>query len=219
MLSAQQLATMLSLQDKMNAKVNPDWLNAGYGYLRAAMVESVEAIEHHGWKWWKAQQKALPQLQMELVDIWHFALSACIIDFKGDISASAESIAAELAASNLNVTFDNTNYDVANQSLLDNLELMTGLCAAKRFSVPLFMHIVAQCEMSPDELYRQYVGKNVLNFFRQDNGYKEGTYIKLWGGREDNEHLVEVMNSLDLSKPNFSDLVYQGLQQRYEETQ
>ena len=219
MLSAQQLATMLSLQDKMNAKVNPDWLNAGYGYLRAAMVESVEAIEHHGWKWWKAQQKDLPQLQMELVDIWHFALSACIIDFKGDISASAESIAAELAAGNLNVTFDNTNYDVANQSLLDNLELMTGLCAAKRFSVPLFMHIVAQCEMSPDELYRQYVGKNVLNFFRQDNGYKKGTYIKLWGGREDNEHLVEVMNSLDLSKPNFSDLVYQGLQQRYEETQ
>lgn len=219
MLSAQQLATMLSLQDKMNAKVNPDWLNAGYDYLRAAMVESVEAIEHHGWKWWKAQKKDLPQLQMELVDIWHFALSACIIDFKGDISASAESIAAELAAGNLNVTFDNTNYDVANQSLLDNLELMTGLCAAKRFSVPLFMHIVAQCEMSPDELYRQYVGKNVLNFFRQDNGYKEGTYIKLWGGREDNEHLVEVMNSLDLSKPNFSDLVYQGLQQRYEETQ
>ena len=219
MLSAQQLATMLSLQDKMNAKVNPDWLNAGYGYLRAAMVESVEAIEHHGWKWWKAQQKDLPQLQMELVDIWHFALSACIIDFKGDISASAESIAAELATGNLNVTFDNTNYDVANQSLLDNLELMTGLCAAKRFSVPLFMHIVAQCEMSPDELYRQYVGKNVLNFFRQDNGYKEGTYIKLWGGREDNEHLVEVMNSLDLSKPNFSDLVYQGLQQRYKEAQ
>ena len=46
MLNAQQLATMLSLQDKMNAKVNPDWLNAGYGYLRAAMVESVEAKEH-----------------------------------------------------------------------------------------------------------------------------------------------------------------------------
>ena len=219
MLSTTQLNTMLTLQDGMNRKVNPQWLSANYAYLRAAMIESVEGIEHHGWKWWKAQHKDLPQLQMELVDIWHFALSACIIDFKGDISASAESIAAELAASNLNVTFDNTNYDVANQSLLDNLELMTGLCAAKRFSVPLFMHIVAQCEMSPDELYRQYVGKNVLNFFRQDNGYKEGTYIKLWGGREDNEHLVEVMNSLDLSKPNFSDLVYQGLQQRYEETQ
>ena len=70
--------------------------------------------------------------------------------------------------------------------------------------------------MSVDELYRQYVGKNVLNFFRQDNGYKEGTYVKQWSGREDNEHLVEVMNALDLSKPEFSDLVYQGLQARYQ---
>lgn len=216
MLNAQQLATMLSLQDKMNAKVNPDWLNAGYGYLRAAMVESVEAIEHHGWKWWKAQHKDLPQLQMELVDIWHFALSACIIDANGDVDASAKIIAAELASGQTVVAFDNQNYDATQQSLLDNLELMTGLCAAKRFSVPLFMHIVEQCDMSVDELYRQYVGKNVLNFFRQDNGYKEGTYVKQWSGREDNEHLVEVMNALDLSKPEFSDLVYQGLQARYQ---
>ena len=215
MLSAQQLATMLTLQDKMNAKVNPDWLNAGYGYLRAAMVESVEAIEHHGWKWWKAQHKDLPQLQMELVDIWHFALSACIIDFKGDIAASAKSIAAELASGNTQVTFDQKNYDSSQLSLLDNLELMTGLCAAKRFSVPLFMQIVVQCDMSADELYRQYVGKNVLNFFRQDNGYKDGTDIKVWQGREDNEHLVDVMNALDLSKPEFSDLVYEGLKARY----
>ena len=200
MLTAQQLATMLNLQDKMNSKVNPVWLNAGYGYLRAAMVESVEAIEHHGWKWWKAQQKDLPQLQMELVDIWHFALSACIIEYKGDISASAQSIAAELASGDTNVTFDGITYDAHRQSLLDNLELMTGLCAAKRFSVPLFMFIVEQCDMTADELYRQYVGKNVLNFFRQDNGYKEGSYIKVWQGREDNEHLVEV---------------YQGLKARY----
>jgi dimeric dUTPase (all-alpha-NTP-PPase superfamily) len=215
MLTAQQLATMLNLQDKMNTKVNPDWLNAGYGYLRAAMVESVEAIEHHGWKWWKAQQKDLPQLQMELVDIWHFALSACIIEFKGDVSASAQSIAAELASGNTTVEFDGNSYDASNQSLLDNLELMTGLCAAKRFSVPLFMFIVGQCEMTANELYRQYVGKNVLNFFRQDNGYKEGSYVKVWQGREDNEHLVEVMDALDLSKPEFSDLVYEGLKSRY----
>ncbi len=152
---------------------------------------------------------------MELVDIWHFALSACIIDFKGDIAASAKSIAAELASGNTQVTFDQKNYDSSQLSLLDNLELMTGLCAAKRFSVPLFMQIVVQCDMSADELYRQYVGKNVLNFFRQDNGYKDGTYIKVWQGREDNEHLVDVMNALDLSKPEFSDLVYEGLKARY----
>ncbi|MFA6630524.1 MAG: dUTPase, partial [Sulfuricurvum sp.] len=35
-------------------------------------------------------------------------------------------------------------------------------------------------------LYRLYVGKNILNQFRQDHGYKEGHYIKIWNGLEDN---------------------------------
>jgi len=59
------------------------------------------------------------------------------------------------------------------------------------------------------------VGKNVLNFFRQDHGYKAGTYQKLWQGREDNEHLVEVLASLDMGAPDYSDLVYSGLLARY----
>ncbi|MEG3768629.1 dUTP diphosphatase [Alteromonas sp. 14N.309.X.WAT.G.H12] len=219
MLSQQQLATMLTLQNKMNCKVNASWLTAGYGYLRAAMVESVEAIEHHGWKWWKAQQRDLPQLQMELVDIWHFALSASIIDYKGDIQATANALSAQLAESTTQVQFDNKNYYPEKQSLLDNLELMTGLCAAKRFSVPLFMYIVQQCEMTTDELFRQYVGKNVLNFFRQDNGYKDGTYIKIWQNKEDNEHLVDVLETLDINASDYSEQVYQALATRYANAQ
>lgn len=215
MLSQNQLSTMLSLQDGMNKKVNPDWLNAGYAYLRAAMIESVEGIEHHGWKWWKAQKKDLPQLQMELVDIWHFALSAIIIEFEGDIAKSAETIATQLTSNQASLTFDGREYYFEEQDILDNLELMAGLCAAKRFVVPLFIKIVKQAEMTSDELYRQYVGKNVLNFFRQDHGYKEGTYIKIWHEREDNEHLVDVLDMLDINLEDYSEQVYSGLQSRY----
>ena len=215
MLSTTQLNTMLALQDAMNKKVNPDWLNANYAYLRAAMIESVEGIEHHGWKWWKAQHKDLPQLQMELVDIWHFALSAIIIQFEGHIEQSAQTIADQLTSKDCTVNFDGQTYDFSQLDVLDNLQLMTGLCAAKRFDVPLFMHIVEQAQMDANELYRQYVGKNVLNFFRQDNGYKIGSYQKVWHGREDNEHLVEVLDSLDISLADYSEQVYTGLQQRY----
>ena len=215
MLTAEQLAIMLDLQNKMNTKVNPDWVNAGYGFMRAAMVESVEAIEHHGWKWWKAQTKDLPQLQMECVDIWHFALSHIIISYKGDIAASAEQIATLLSEQTTQLAFDGATYTFSNQDLLANLELMTGLAAAKRFDVSLFMYIIEQCELSSDELFRQYVGKNILNFFRQDHGYKEGTYIKEWQGREDNEHLVEVLDATDPSGSTYADEVYKGLQERY----
>ncbi|QJR82335.1 dUTP diphosphatase [Alteromonas pelagimontana] len=215
MLTQQQLATMLALQNKMNTKVNPKWLTAGYAYLRAAMVESVEAIEHHGWKWWKAQNKDLPQLQMELVDIWHFALSDSIIQHQGDIAATATALASQLAQAKTTVQFDGQEYLPENMNLLDNLELMAGLCAAKRFSVPLFMHIVTECDMDSEELYRQYVGKNVLNFFRQDHGYKAGTYCKVWNGQEDNQHLVEVLSALNIHDDNYSESVYQGLKARY----
>jgi len=206
---------MLLLQDKMNKKINPDWLHAGYEYLRAAMIESVEGMEHHGWKWWKAQEKDLLQLQMELVDIWHFAMSSIIIDFEGDIEHSASAISTELKSDLTTIVFDGKEYDIARQSILDNLELMAGLCAAKRFSVSLFLRIVVQTEMDADELYRQYIGKNILNIFRQDYGYKKGTYIKIWQGREDNEHLVEVLNALDMDVANYSEQVYQGLASRY----
>jgi hypothetical protein len=59
------------------------------------------------------------------------------------------------------------------------------------------------------------VGKNVLNFFRQDHGYKDGSYIKVWQGREDNEHLVDVVNQLDSNDSSFRDDVYRGLVARY----
>ncbi len=215
MLTKAQLNTMLTLQDNMNKKVNPDWINAGYGYLRAAMVESVEAIEHHGWKWWKAQHKDLPQLQMECVDIWHFALSHLLIAHNGEVAATAVALENELIANHQSLTFDGEDYIFGQSDLLANLELMAGLAAAKRFDVSLFLRIIEQCEMSSDELFRQYVGKNILNFFRQDHGYKEGTYIKEWHGREDNEHLVEVLNALDANADGYADMVYQGLLERY----
>ena len=68
-----------------------------------------------------------------------------------------------------------------------------------------------------DSLYSAYVGKNVLNFFRQDNGYKDGSYVKNWAGKEDNEHLVELVTLLDKNAVDFSDQVYRALATRYQE--
>jgi hypothetical protein len=47
----------------------------------------------------------------------------------------------------------------------------------------------------------------VLNFLRQDHGYKDGSYIKQWAGREDNEHLVDLMAELDHKAEDFSESI------------
>ncbi|BEU01824.1 dUTPase [Agarivorans sp. OAG1] len=213
MLQANQAQIMLQLQDNMNAKVNPEWLTTRSPFLRAVVIEGAEAIEHHGWKWWKKQDCDLEQLQMELVDIWHFVLSELLLQSDGEHAPAQAYIFENIEQST--VQFDGKQWQFSQLNLLEKLELLIGLAAAKRTSIGLFSALLVDCKMSWLDLYQQYVSKNVLNFFRQDNGYKQGTYRKVWDGREDNEHLVELMANLDASALSFQNDLYQALHQRY----
>ena len=217
MLLPEQAATMLSLQESMNAKVDPDWIKAKYPYLRAVAIEGSEAIEHHGWKWWKKQEKDLPQLQMELIDIWHFVLSEILLRNRGDVEVSLAALTMLLdsAKTQTIIDFDGQQYSIRELDLLAKLELLIALSVVRRIELGLFQSIMSDCKISWIDLYRQYVGKNVLNMFRQDHGYKDGSYQKIWDGREDNEHLVEIIDSLDPNQAKFKDQVYTALKNSY----
>ena len=215
MLSSNQFSNMLALQADMNAKVDPNWLVARYPYLRAVVIEAAEAIEHHGWKWWKKQDLDLAQLQMELIDIWHFILSELLLERSGDQAATVEFIMSSVGVESTPLTLDNKPYDLTTMNLLSKLELLIGISAVRRIELSLFASIMQDCRMGWDDLYSQYVGKNVLNFFRQDHGYKQGQYRKLWHGREDNEHLVEILATLNPQDQHFQDKLYAALAQRY----
>lgn len=192
MLSDQQTTTMLALQAAMNAKVDPNWVSARYPYMRAVVIEAAEAIEHHGWKWWKKQDKDLAQLQMELIDIWHFLLSEILLNEQGSETAAQPKLTAQLSAIDLSgiIEFDGKQYELSSLDLLNQLELLIALSAARKIELSVFAAIMENCELDWTELYCQYVGKNVLNFFRQDHGYQEGTYQKMWNGRRSEEHNV-----------------------------
>jgi hypothetical protein len=213
MLTRLQAQTMLTLQAQMNAKINPAWVDAAYPYLRAVVVEGAEAMEHRGWKWWKKQECDLEQLRMELVDIWHFTLSHILLEHRGDAEASLQVLLQRESADA--VDFDGKRYELAQLDLIEKLELNIGLAVARRISLPLFEALLKDCGMDWKELFCQYVGKNVLNFFRQDHGYKDGSYRKLWQGREDNEHLVEIMATLDAERSDYQHVLYATLEERY----
>lgn len=207
---------MLRLQCDMNTKVDADWVQAAYPYLRAVVIEAAEAIEHHGWKWWKKQTRDLPQLQMELVDIWHFLLSEVLLREQGNVEQSLSYLLSKTQGEQLQtIVIDGHPHTLDSLALLDKFELLIALSAVKRIELVVFSSILADCEMNWQELFRQYVGKNVLNFFRQDHGYKQGTYIKIWGDKEDNEHLVEIMALLSSDSDQFPDQLYSALADRY----
>ncbi|MEH6593664.1 MAG: dUTP diphosphatase, partial [Halioglobus sp.] len=148
-----------------------------------------------------------PQVQLEVIDIWHFGLSALFRDGK-----SIETMAAEIEAQLL--AHEPTGLGVRESTEALALHSLS----THGFSPCLFWDLLIASELDFDGLYSAYVGKNVLNFFRQDHGYKDGSYVKLWAGREDNEHLVELVAALDHGAEDFSDQLYRALDIRYQET-
>jgi dimeric dUTPase (all-alpha-NTP-PPase superfamily) len=200
----QALITMLSLQDRMNRKVHPQWIGQNYEWFRAIWIECGELIEHYGYKWWKKQTPDMAQVRLEVIDIWHFGLSALFVDGK-PLDAIADEIVAAL-----------DGFDPRGDDVREATEALAAYALNHRtVSVPLFWELLHAVDLDFDELFRQYVGKNVLNLFRQDHGYKEGHYRKTWQGREDNEHLVELMDVLDASAADYADRLYAALGERY----
>lgn len=201
-----QLLTMLALQGALNSAVNPDWRAAGYPFLRAAFVESGEAMDHYGWKWWKKQVPNVEQFGVELIDILHFYLSHTIVCNGGDLDDSASRILQittdERRGHVRGVMFDDQWYSFADMDTLAKVELLGGLAVARRESWPLLYSLFSDAGMSNDDVFGIYVGKNILNMFRQANGYKEGTYIKDWFGEEDNQVMSRLLVNLSSVDPD-----------------
>lgn len=198
-----QISQMLTMQDAMNSRVSETWRTNGYEWYRAIWVECAEMLDHHGWKWWKHQEIDVAQVQLELVDIFHFGLSLRLMT-----GASVETITEDLAKE-LTQNTSETDFKIA----LENLA--SAAVADKSFDAIALADCMKLMNMDLDELFRQYVGKNTLNFFRQDHGYKEGTYIKIWHGEEDNEVLANLVNSLDAGASDFQQQLYKALEEKY----
>ena len=202
---AQQLTTMAELQDALNVNVHPQWRTQGHAYYRAIWVECAELLDHFGWKWWKHQTPDLDQVKLEVVDIWHFGLSELIRDRRID----ATRVDADILGAFDAVQAPGRDFRAAVETLAERT------LASRGFPIDAFCAVMAALPIDLDELFRIYVGKNVLNNFRQANGYKSGDYVKMWQGREDNEHLFELVGTLDARSSGFSVELYRALEARY----
>ncbi|PCK03540.1 MAG: dUTP diphosphatase [Alteromonadaceae bacterium] len=200
----QQVLDMLQLQDAINTKVHPQWREQNYAWYRAVWVECAELMDHYGWKWWKHQAPDMDQVILELVDIWHFGLSIHLIESQ-DLDLIAQQVVEQLESA-----------VVQEGDFKDLLEDFAGeTIRSKGFDIGRFALLMAAVDLSFEGLYQNYIGKNVLNRFRQDHGYKAGTYQKVWGAKEDNEHLSMLLGSLDCNQEGFTDVLYAALSERY----
>ena len=199
----EKIKEMLDLQNKINEKVHPHWREQNFEWYRAIWVECAELLDHYGWKWWKKQSPNQAQIELELVDIWHFGLSILLsnYDIEKSISLISEGIIDQRGSGKFR----------------ENLEDFTSNTLQMRsFDLKRFNQVMNDVGLTFEKLYVGYISKNVLNSFRQDKGYQAGTYIKDWGGIEDNEYLIRLASKMDPKSENFSSELYTLMEKEYE---
>ncbi len=208
----ESLQLMLSLQDGVNSVIDADWRERGNAWHRAVWMECAEMLEREGdWKWWKAapqfssdeqRRVHLEQQQIELCDIWHFILSWALED-RTPVDDLDAWMRHSVAAGTRHELIEQMVAHAVNRELS---QLVAGFAAA-----------CEEFQLGREQLYAMYVGKNVVNRFRQDRGYKTGSYDKVFAGKEDNEHLAEILNELDdAAVSDLPDMLYERLAERYD---
>ena len=221
-----KILQMLQLQQQLNDATNGEDWEKGItkngkviDWKRCTYLECAELIESYPWKHWKNidAKPDYANIQIEAVDIWHFIMSQGLEDYKMKELGSIETLAANInRLSNFNdftseITPTTKNY----YEQIEVVEtLMRALFCGESTErlMETFIDVALEAGLNLDKLYTLYVGKNILNQFRQDHGYKEGTYIKIWNGEEDNVTMQSVLEKNENVTP---DELYKALEEAY----
>ena len=185
-LTKEVVLEMLYLQNQLEVVISGmDWMAQAHDYPLAIHMECAEIIDHTPWKWWKGGVEQNDEaIRLELIDIWHFFLAYVLCETEPEgLPDAAEKIAGMWNAA------ESLEFSIADIAV----SLGYGMLMDKQFNMYYFCGMCEQVNMSAADLRWLYVSKNVLNRFRQAYGYADGTYIKDWNGREDNDVLVELV--------------------------
>jgi len=195
-----KILQMLMLQQQLNDATNGEGWELGVtqhnkviDWKRCIYLECAELIESYPWKHWKNidAEPDYANIKIEAVDIWHFIMSEALKDYKIKHLGTIEKLAADINAlpnfssflTDIMPTEKNHYEQIATVEELIRV-IFCGEGTQKMMES--FIYVAIQSGLNLDALYELYVGKNILNQFRQDHGYKTGTYIKIWNGQEDN---------------------------------
>jgi hypothetical protein len=201
-----KLNEMVGLQQRFNDATNGAGWEKGVAkngkvinWNRCIYMEAAEFIGSFPWKHWKDIDASADILnaKIELVDIWHFLMSEMI---RVNYHTRVDNIYKNIILISYYEKKEIDDHEGLMKSMEGILHEATKPTPRIGALLPLFFDACALIGLSFDELYDMYMGKNCLNQFRQDNGYKEGTYVKIWGEKEDNVYMSEIIKA----NPEFS---------------
>jgi len=222
-----KILLMLQLQATLNDATNgEDWRKGitknakEINWKRCIYMECAEMIDSFAWKHWKNIDAApdFANLQIEVVDVWHFVMSLAMEEYDRHMLGTLEDIALNVSQTDTYAKLENAkgSFDTQSNIIAKVEDLMFITLDKEKFDIEKlireFLELASMSGLNLETLYRLYVGKNILNRFRQDNGYKEGTYQKTWDGEEDNAVMKRIWEENGDIKP---DMLYKEMAKIY----
>ena len=202
---------MLLLQQKLNDDTNGIGWENGYtkndriiNWKRCIYMECAELIDSFSWKHWKDINGPIDweNAVIEIVDIWHFVLSMVLEDGRINRGKGIDRLARDITDVKGFERFTKEPCNIKDATpaeIINDVEKI--LHETTGFNVDIYDNLLKnyfslslKCGVNLKILYKYYVAKNVLNKFRQDHGYKEGSYKKVWNGKEDNIIMLEILD-------------------------
>ena len=221
-----KILQMLELQQELNDATNGLGWENGFtkngkviDWKRCTYLECAELIESYPWKHWKNidAKPDYENIKIEVVDIWHFIMSQALEDYKkgnlGSIDTLANNITSLANFSKFSEDIEEHFKDYYEQIAVVEKLMTTLFCGGSTEKlIEVFIDVATISKLNLDTLYTLYIGKNILNKFRQDHGYKEGSYIKIWNGEEDN---VVMQRHLERNPDTSPESLYTALGKSY----
>ncbi len=227
MTNQEMIKEMFTLQQKLNDDTNGKGWEKGYtqynriiNWRRCIYMESAELIDSFNWKHWKDINidPNWENAKVELADIWHFILSLGLELYKNERLGDINQIAHDVSHMRYFDEFCKEALQPEKEDAFSIISVVEYLMknslnheSFSRLSDDFFL-VAIECGLNLEELYKLYIAKNVLNGFRQNNGYKEGTYIKTWNTQEDNEVMLEILEDGTLNAQE----LYNQLEKKYQ---
>lgn len=209
---ATRMHQMFKAQMALNdLTMGQQWVENPPNFGLSIFMEAAEAVDKFNWKWWNKKEADVEGAKMELIDIIHFSLSLDVVVNDG-ITPLGELATVRYRQleeyRGVKLKTGDVRYYLEESSPVELFCLLGTLGGEGRVDFRVIGAIMNCLEMSFDDVYKLYMQKALLNKFRQENGYKEGTYVKIWkkgekGAKdlEDNDVLQGFAKELDWSEP------------------
>ena len=177
------LEQCLEQQKKVDAGIKH---NGEYMPWLAGIKEVIEMCDHLSLidTWKKQPEPDMKQAFMELVDVFAFAMSSeeGLEGFEEINTSVISNWLSSYSEFSSNYVLYKLIESLCKEQFNKSIAMIKILCK-KIYSRPV------------TDIYYYYMGKQTLTQFRQANGYKTGDYVKNWAGKEDNEHLTDMLEN------------------------